>query len=78
LPDCAPPERSATPVQVVEKLLDTVVNGGLDERAGLYALDAVIEMPFAPAGMPDVVRGREELCSRINAAADLWEYKEAR
>lgn len=55
-----------------------MVNGGLDERAGLYALDAVIEMPFAPAGMPDVVRGREELCSRINAAADLWEYKEAR
>ncbi|MCX4746325.1 nuclear transport factor 2 family protein [Kitasatospora sp. NBC_01287] len=63
-----------TPRQVLEKLFRTIVHGTRDEVADLYAPDVVIEMPFAPAGVPQVSHGREELRARMKERAGLWSF----
>ena len=58
--------------EVVEQFLRASVDGG---PADLYAPDVVIEIPFAPAGIPRRSQGREELRARFEAAAGVlrWE-----
>jgi ketosteroid isomerase-like protein len=68
------PTSAASPQQVIEGLLRALVEGRGDETVDSYAADTVIEMPFAPPGMPTSSRGREELRSRRKAAAGLWEF----
>jgi len=58
-----------SPRETVELLLRTTVEGTRDQLADLYSLDALIEIPFAPGGIPAVTKGRETLRARMNAAA---------
>jgi ketosteroid isomerase-like protein len=67
------PVRSAR--QTVELLLHTTVSGDRDQMADLYAADAVIEIPFAPDGMPSVTEGRETLRARMKASASLLTFE---
>ncbi|HEV2634097.1 MAG TPA: nuclear transport factor 2 family protein [Actinocrinis sp.] len=60
--------------ETVDLFLHTAVQGSRDELAELYAPDAVIEIPFAPGGVPGVTRGRETLRERMNAAAGRWDF----
>jgi len=63
-----------TPRQTVELLLRATAEGTRDQMADLYAPDAMIEIPFAPHGIPAVTTGRETLRARMNAAAALLAF----
>jgi ketosteroid isomerase-like protein len=60
--------------ETVELLLRTTVSGTRDQIADLYAPDVVIEIPFAPDGIPAVTEGRETMRARMNAAAALFVF----
>ena|SRR5438270_217461 len=60
--------------ETVELLLHTTVSGTRDQIADLYAPDVVIEIPFAPDGIPAVTTGRETMRARMNAAASLFAF----
>ncbi|WP_433512690.1 nuclear transport factor 2 family protein [Nonomuraea sp. CA-143628] len=64
-----------TPREVVDRFLRASVDGGL---ADMYAPDVVIEIPFAPPGIPRRSQGREELRARFKAAEGVlrWERTE--
>src|SRR5262245_30404569 len=53
---------SATPAEVLARRRRMTLNGDADGLAGLFALDAVIEWPFAgPPGTPARLEGREAI-----------------
>jgi uncharacterized protein len=53
---------SATPADVLARRRHLILNGDADGFAGLFAPDAVIEVPFAgPPGMPARLEGREAI-----------------
>jgi len=52
---------SATPADVLAERRRLTLNGDADGLADLYALDAVIESPFAPPGAPSRLEGREAI-----------------
>jgi ketosteroid isomerase-like protein len=57
--------------EVFDKFLAASVNNAWDELADLYAEDAVIELPFAPAGVPQRSQGREGFRSRFAGAGEV-------
>jgi uncharacterized protein len=57
-----------TPREVFERLVDGVTHGRWDELPGLYAEDAVVVHPFAPA---EPLRGREALRRHFAAGAGM-------
>lgn len=50
-----------TPKQVYERQLHLALAGDRVAQLELYALDAVVEAPFAPAGMPNRFEGRDQI-----------------
>ena len=53
---------SATPADVLARRRHLILNGDADGFAGLFAPDAVIELPFGgPPGMPARLEGREAI-----------------
>lgn len=62
--DDAASRRAAAQRTLAEHLRLTAA-GRLDEWAELFAPDAVLEFPFAPAGMPRQVKGREALAAHM-------------
>ena len=52
---------SATPADVLAQRRRLTLSGDADALADLYALDAVIEAPFAPPGAPSRLAGREAI-----------------
>jgi uncharacterized protein len=52
---------SATPADVLAERRRLTLSGDADGLADLYALDAVIESPFAPPGAPSRLEGRETI-----------------
>ncbi|MET8999390.1 nuclear transport factor 2 family protein [Amycolatopsis sp. NPDC004169] len=56
---------------VFDRFLAASVENRWDDLADLYAEDVTIEMPFTPAGVPRVTKGREELRRRFHAAAGV-------
>jgi hypothetical protein len=53
---------SATPADVLARRRQLILNGDADGFADLFALDGVIEVPFAgPPGMPARLAGREAI-----------------
>jgi uncharacterized protein len=68
------PDAAVSPREVLERLLRATVEGRREETVDFYAPDAVIEMPFAPPGIPAISHGRETLRSRMKAAEGLWEF----
>ena len=71
-------ETIRTPRQVFDELVRTSVAGDWDGLLDLYAEDAVIEMPFAPPGVP-VTSDGAALRSRIKgmAGARPWNFDAA-
>jgi len=59
-----------TPSQVVE-LVRRMVAGEPVVFADLFAVDGVLEYPFAMPGQPPVLRGREAIRHHFAAAAEL-------
>ncbi|QWF77488.1 nuclear transport factor 2 family protein [Amycolatopsis sp. CA-230715] len=57
---------------IVSAYLDAIGRGAYDELADLYAEDAVIEIPFAPPGVPRTSRGREVFRARSKSSEALW------
>jgi ketosteroid isomerase-like protein len=57
--------------QVFDRFLAASVENRWDDLADLYAEDVVIEMPFTPAGVPRLTKGREELRRRFRAAGEV-------
>jgi ketosteroid isomerase-like protein len=55
------------PREIFQRLLETTRAGAWDEMVDLYHPDCLIEMPFAPPGVPKSSRRREELRSRIRS-----------
>jgi ketosteroid isomerase-like protein len=57
--------------EVFDRFLAASVENRWDDLADLYAEDVVIEMPFTPAGVPRLTKGRSELRRRFRAAGEL-------
>lgn len=67
-----------TPRQTIELFLHAVAHGTRDDLADLYAPDVRIEIPFTPAGAPQLSEGREEIRTRMKSAEALWGFDEVR
>jgi uncharacterized protein (TIGR02246 family) len=52
---------SATPPDVLARRRQLILDGDIDGFADLFALDGVIEAPFAPPGAPSRLEGREAI-----------------
>ena len=67
-----------TPRQVFDELLRTSIAGDWEALIGLYAEDSVIEIPFAPPGVP-VVSDGAALRARITGMAQArpWNFEAA-
>ncbi|UOZ09301.1 nuclear transport factor 2 family protein [Amycolatopsis sp. WQ 127309] len=57
--------------EVFDRFLAASVANRWDDLADLYAEDVVVEMPFTPAGVPRLTKGREELRRRFRAAGGV-------
>ena len=49
------------PREVVERIHRLVLDGDVEGQADLFAPDGVLEWPFAPAGVPARLEGREAI-----------------
>ncbi|MCP2167174.1 nuclear transport factor 2 family protein [Goodfellowiella coeruleoviolacea] len=67
----------AAPREVVERFLRASARNEWDELADLYAEDAVIEIAFAPPGVPARWTGREVHRARFKTVSDLWRFERA-
>jgi ketosteroid isomerase-like protein len=52
---------SATPADVLARRRQLILDGDIDGFADLFALDGVIEAPFAPPSAPSRLEGREAI-----------------
>jgi ketosteroid isomerase-like protein len=52
---------SVTPADVLARRRHLVLNGDADGYADLFALDGVMDSPFAPPGVPSRLEGREAI-----------------
>lgn len=57
--------------EVADRFLEVAVGGDLPALADLYSEDSVIEIPFAPQGIPTRFEGREGHRSRFAMAANV-------
>ena len=60
---------SDSPRAVFERFLTASLDSDLGKLADFYAEDVVIEMPFAPEGVPKRSEGREPLRARLSSFA---------
>ncbi len=49
------------PREVVERIHRLVLDGDVEGQADLFAPDGVLEWPFAPAGVPTRLEGRQAI-----------------
>ncbi len=61
--------KTLTPREVFERQRQTILNLDTDGQADLFAVDGVMEFPFAAAGLPPRLEGREQIRRVIGAAA---------
>ncbi|WP_182902271.1 nuclear transport factor 2 family protein [Microbispora sp. H10830] len=66
-----------SPREIADRFLRASVANAWDDLADLYASDAVIEIPFAPEGVPTRSQGRELFRARFKAAAPLRRFEKA-
>jgi uncharacterized protein len=67
-------ETARTPRETIDLFLRTAVEGTRDQLADLYAPDVLIEIPFAPGGIPATARGRDTMRSQMKAAEGRWSF----
>lgn len=71
-------EAALGPRQVLERLLHTTVNGAWEEFLELFSDDTVIEMPFAPPGVPRVSDGAALRSRTLGMAENRpWTFQRA-
>ncbi|MEU0568972.1 nuclear transport factor 2 family protein [Nonomuraea sp. NPDC005983] len=71
----APDGRSAK--QVAAQLIEAAAANDHDTLVGLYAPNVVIEIPFAPPGVPTRSTGNDRLRARLEAVAGAWRFDRA-
>lgn len=71
------PSTGSSPREVVERFIRATANNAWDELADLYASHVVIEIPFAPPGVPKRTEGREVLRERFKSIAGLRRFEKA-
>ncbi|SDP66376.1 nuclear transport factor 2 family protein [Lentzea jiangxiensis] len=72
----ASPTRELTPAQhALAEHLRLVSSGQIDEWIELYAADGTVEFPFAPAGVPTRVQGREALIAHMRGFPQTFDVK---
>lgn len=69
------PAAEPSTLEVTRRYLDATSRGAYDELADLYAEDAVIEIPFAPPGIPRTSQGREVFRTRFKSAERMWQIE---
>ncbi|WP_033341522.1 nuclear transport factor 2 family protein [Catenuloplanes japonicus] len=70
------PAHELTPAQhALSEHLRLVSSGQIDEWIGLYATDGIVEFPFAPAGVPTRVQGREALIAHMRGFPQTFDVK---
>lgn len=67
----------ANPREVVERFIRATADNDWDELADMYAPDVVIEIPFAPPGIPQRTEGREVLRERFKSVAGMRSFYKA-
>jgi ketosteroid isomerase-like protein len=71
------PLRDTSPREIVERFIQATADNAWDDLADLYAADVVIEIPFAPPGVPRRTEGRETLRERFKGVAGLRRFDKA-
>lgn len=72
----ANPAHELTPAQhALAEHLRLVSSGQIDEWIELYAVDGTVEFPFAPAGVPTRVQGREALIAHMRGFPQTFDVK---
>src|SRR5262245_22607533 len=73
---------SARPREVFERVQRLILDRRFHEYADLFAEDATFELPFAPAGIPRRLEGRETIraffrvgTERAQSAGRRWEFR---
>jgi ketosteroid isomerase-like protein len=73
---------TASPREVFERVQRLILERRFDAYADKFAEDATFELPFAPAGVPRRVEGREAIraffragTERAGSAARGWEFR---
>ncbi|RTE10801.1 nuclear transport factor 2 family protein [Paenibacillus whitsoniae] len=68
------PLRGSRPREVVERFIQATAQNAWDELADLYAADVIIEIPFAPPGVPKLTEGGNKLRERFKSIAGLRRF----
>ncbi|MDT7799237.1 MAG: uncharacterized protein QOI78_2670 [Actinomycetota bacterium] len=63
------------PSELVEHALDLLVKHDMAGFAGLWAEDGVLEFPFAAAGYPPRVEGRDAIADYLRGYPDLLDIR---
>jgi ketosteroid isomerase-like protein len=66
-----------SPREIFERFLRASVDNAWDDLANLYSPDVVIEIPFAPPGVPQLTEGREVIRERFKGAAGMRQFQKA-
>jgi uncharacterized protein len=73
---------AASPREVFDRVQRLILERRFDAYADAFAEDATFELPFAPAGIPRRVEGREAIraffragTERVDSAARRWEFR---
>ncbi|MEK5645322.1 MULTISPECIES: nuclear transport factor 2 family protein [Paenibacillus] len=66
-----------SPREIIECFIRATADNAWDELADLYAPDVVIEIPFAPPGVPKRTEGREVLRERFKSVAGMRRFDNA-
>ncbi|MGW4798851.1 nuclear transport factor 2 family protein [Nonomuraea sp. NPDC004297] len=66
-----------TAQQVVQKMIKASAANDHEALVALYAPEVVIEIPFAPPGVPTRSAGRDHLRDRLEAVQGLWRFNRA-
>lgn len=67
--------RRAAAQHAVTEHLRLTAAGRVDEWVALFAPDAVLEFPFAPAGVPRRVTGRDELLAHMSHFPETFDVE---
>jgi ketosteroid isomerase-like protein len=67
-----PDERRARNLAAARRLLDAMGRRAVDELLAEYADDAVLELPYAPGGLPREHRGKDAAAAFMRETVDLF------
>ncbi|RSM46430.1 nuclear transport factor 2 family protein [Amycolatopsis balhimycina DSM 5908] len=69
------PERRSAAQHAVAEHLRLVAAGRIAEWVDLFTPDGILEFPYAPAGVPRQVRGRDALLAHMSQFPDTFDVR---